>query len=102
MFEGADEGDFTSVVAMLVGHGVQAIDAQRLVTSMVKGTSFNQGKTGFFELYGRGGLSRAARRHKGLNVQGLEVLYIKSQSPDGESWAGHHSLKLPAKTAHPV
>ena len=46
---------------MLVSHGVQPIEAQRLVTSLAKGTSLSQGPTGFFELYGQGGLARAAK-----------------------------------------
>ena len=86
MFDGLDENDFSNVVTMLVSRGVQAIDAQRLVTSMVKGTSYNQGPTGFFGLYGQGGLSRAARRHRSLNVEGLEVLDLRSTRPDGENW----------------
>ena len=86
VFEGAKEDDFSSVVTMLVGHGVQPIDAQRFVTSLVKGESGNEDATGFVELYGQGGLSKAAKRFKGLNVRGLEVLDLRSARPDGESW----------------
>ena len=37
VFEDAHEEDFTSVVSMLVAHGVQAIDAQRLVNCPCEG-----------------------------------------------------------------
>ena len=86
MFEDANEDDFTSVVSMLVCNGVQAIDAQRLVTSMVKGVSFSESKTGFVELYVRGRLTRAAGRYKGLDVHGLEVWDLRKARPDGETW----------------
>ena len=71
---------------MLVSNGVQPVDAQRLVTSLAKGTSINGEPTGFFELYGQGGLSKAAKRFKGLNVRGLEVLDLRSARPDGVNW----------------
>ena len=86
VFDGADENDFKSVVTMLVAHGVQVVDAQRFVTSMVKGKPCNNDATGFFELYGRGGLSKAARKYRSLNVEGLEVLDLRTARPDGECW----------------
>ena len=40
----------------------------------------------FIEVYGRGGLTDAAQKFKGLNVVGLRVLDLISHRPDGEKW----------------
>ena len=57
----------------------------RCVCNLARGKS--QGSsTGIFELYGQGGLSRAARRYHGLNVRGLGVLDLRTLRPDGEHW----------------
>ena len=76
---------FTDVVSLLVPRVVTQVDAQRFVTSVTK-AEHGSGRTTFFELYGQGGLSRAARRYRGLNVQGLGVLDLRSHRPDGEPW----------------
>ena len=85
VFEDLDENEFSQVVTLLVSHGVDEVDAQRFVCSAVKGQSQNE-PTGFFELYGRGGLSKAAKRYRGLNVEGLQVLDLRTSRPDGEAW----------------
>ena len=85
MFEGLDAEDFTDVASLLVSHGVTQLDTHKFLTSVTKSASQNEPAT-FFELYGQGGLSRAARRFRGLNVQGLEALDLRTQRPDGEHW----------------
>ena len=62
VLEEANEDDITAVVAMLVGQGVQPIDAQRLVTNLVKGTTGSGSATGFFELYGQGGTDQSCQK----------------------------------------
>lgn len=84
VFDNANAGDFTRVVSLLVSNGVAEVDAQRLVCSLAKpGHDLPKARTGFFELYGQGWVSRAARKHKGLSVHGLEVLDLSSLKPDG-------------------
>ena len=85
VFNGLDEGDFKDVVSLLVAHGVEHLDAQRYVCSLVKGKSPNEPAT-FFEMYGQGGLSRAARHNPDLNVRGLEVMDLRTLRPDGQPW----------------
>ena len=41
---------------------------------------------GSLNFMANGGLTRAAARHKSLNVQGLEVLDLRTTRPDGECW----------------
>ena len=86
MFEGLDQHDFSDVVSMLMAHGVNAIEAQRYVCSIVKADSGSESNPiGFYELYGQGGLTRAARRFKGMNIEGLQVLDLRGTRPDGEN-----------------
>ena len=85
VFEGYDEGDCKSAVNLLVSHGVQPIDAQRHVCNLMKGRSTGE-PVGFFELYGQGGLKRAADQNPSLNVAGLEVLDLRTLRPDGRPW----------------
>ena len=59
---------------------------RRFVCNAVKSKDSTSRPTGFFELYGQGGLTRAARRYKGLNVQGPEVLDLRTLRPDGQNW----------------
>ena len=84
VFEDTDANDFSDVVTLLISHGVDEVDAQRFVVAVVKGHSPDSQKTGVVELYGRGGLTKAATRFKGLNVQGVEVLDLGNLRPDGE------------------
>ena len=74
----------------LVAHGVGHVDAQRFVCNAIKGRDHKDPPTGIFELYGRGGLSRAARSYRGLNVRGLEVLGLRGPRTD-----------IKASTLHP-
>ena len=83
VFERLNADDVTDVVSLLISHGVAQLDAKRFVTSVTKANNNSEPAT-FFELYGQGGLSRAAKRHRDMNVQGLEVLDLRTQRPDGE------------------
>ena len=85
MFEDTRVEAFCDVVTLLVSQGAGEVDAQRFVVTAVKGQPQHQ-PTGFFELHGRGGLTRAAHRHTSLNVQGLEVLDLRTVRPDGKHW----------------
>ena len=75
-FEGVNEDDFSTVVTMLVEHGVEPIEAQRFVTALVKGTSANGDATGCFELYGQWGPNKGCQE-----VQGVECAGIGSARP---------------------
>ena len=88
VLEGLDADDFTDVVTLLLGHGVPEVEAQRFVCSVVKASRSAEAKNavGFFEVCGQGGLSRAARRHRGFNVEGLQVMDLRTLRPDGEPW----------------
>ena len=86
VFEDADENDFRDVVSLLISHGVEPIEAQRYVTSVVKPKPCDDASATFFEVYGQGGLTRAAKRFPNLNVQGLEVMDLRSLKADGTPW----------------
>ena len=88
VIEGFDASDFTDVASLLVGHGVSEVDAQRFICSVVKAHQGAEPRkaVGFFEVYGQGGLTRAARRYRGLHVQGLQVMDLRTVKPDGEPW----------------
>ena len=61
------------------------IEAQRYVTNLVKQKSAGKPAT-FFEVYGQGGLTRAANLHPALNVCGLEIMGLRTLRPDGQVW----------------
>ena len=86
VFDGMNESDFSDVVNMLLAHGVEPVEAQRYVTSVVKAKRDDKQPTGFFEVYGQGSLKRTASRLPQLNVVGLEVLDLRSLRPDGQPW----------------
>ena len=86
--EGLNADDFANVASLLVGHGVPDVDAQRFVCSIMEASQSSEPRTaaGFFEVYGQGGPTRAARRYKGLNVHGLQVMDLRALRADGEHW----------------
>ena len=87
VFDGFNERDFKHVANLLVAHGVEHLDATRYLTALIKQkTSPSPDPTSFFELYGQGGLQRAAKLNPGLNVRGLEVLDLRTLRPDGQAW----------------
>ena len=72
---------------MLVGQGVSEVDAQRDGCSIVKAPKCDNDKSVcVYELHGQGGLTKAARRFRGLNLEGLQVLDLRGLRPDGEAW----------------
>ena len=60
--EGFDANEFSDIASLLVGHGVSEVDAQRFLCSVVKSQRMGDSKksVGLFEVYGQGGLTRAA------------------------------------------
>ena len=68
IFDNAGISDFTDVASLLVSSGVTPADAQRYGCSVTKAHSADNDKICLFELYGQGGLSKAAKRYRGLNV----------------------------------
>lgn len=88
IFDDDDGHVFSQVASCLVSRNVDEVDAQRCACSTVKGAdaSLPKGPTGIVGLHGQGGLARAARRRRSLNLKGLEVLDMRTNRPDGEPW----------------
>ena len=77
VFDEFSESDFGQVINLLVAHGVEHLDAQRYLTSIVhasKSKSSANGPTEFFELYGQGGLKRLAAQSPFLECSRLGSL----------------------------
>ena len=74
------ETEFDDVVAMLVDCGVEPVDANRYITSVV----MNSDSGTFGEVYGKSKLGNAVRREKDMNLVGLRALDLRFTRPDGE------------------
>ena len=85
-FDNAGANDVSAAVSLLISSGVTSADTLRYVCSVTKAHSADSNKIGVFELCDQGVLTRAARRYRGVNVQGSEVLDLRAVRPDGVHW----------------
>ena len=71
------------LVDALIAYGVTPVDAHKAVLSMTTKAT----PTTFYEVYGRGELTKQAHLHRrNLNIQGLKVLDLRTLRPNGGHW----------------